>query len=71
MPPRKLVDVPADEVAPGDWLRDHGAMRRVTGVEASVVEWSVVLFFDPGDDFGDPLHVPLSQTVSVWRVRRD
>ncbi len=65
---RKPVELLADEVAPGDRVRDHGVLRRVTRVAASVVEQSVVLFFDPGDGFDDPLYVPVFQTISVWRV---
>lgn len=68
---RQLVTVPADEAVPGDRVRDHGVLRQVTSVEASVVERSVVLFFDPADGFDDPLFVPLFQTVSVWRLCRE
>jgi hypothetical protein len=65
---RKLIEVPADEVIPGDQMRDHGVMRQVTGTGASVVELSVVVFFDETDGFDNRLCVPLFQTVSVWRV---
>lgn len=70
-PLRKLIDVPADEAVPGDRVRDHGILRQITSIEASVVQRSVVLFFDPTDGFDDQLHVPLFQTISVWRVSRD
>lgn len=67
----RLVQVAASEVVPGDQMRDHGVLRRVVGLAPSRIEFSLVVFFDEADGFEDPLCVPLSQTVSVWRVRRD
>jgi hypothetical protein len=69
--PHKLIDVLGDEVSPGDLIRDHGHLRRITDIGASVIERSIVLFLDPEDGLDGQLRLPLFQTVSVWRVCRD
>lgn len=66
---RQLVQLPADEVVPGDVVRDLGIYRRVVGVEPSVVELSLVWLFDPADGLADRLRVSSLVSVSVWRVR--
>lgn len=69
-PRRKPVEVPADEVALGDVIRDQGVFRRIARVEPSVVELSLVWFFDPLEGHSDRLRVPSLTSVSVWRVSR-
>lgn len=66
---RQLVQVPADEVVPGDVVRDLGRFRRVVGVEPRVTELSLLWLFDPADDAVDRLRVSSLVSVSVWRVR--
>ncbi len=66
---RQLVQVPADQVVPGDVVRDLGRFRRVVGVEPSVMELSLVWLFDPTDGLVDRLRVSSLVSVSVWRVR--
>ena len=65
---RSQVDVPADEVIPGDVVRDQGIFRQVARVEPSIVELSLVWFFDPMAGLSDRLRVPFMTSVSVWRV---
>ena len=65
---RQLVQVPADEVVPGDVVRDLGRFRRVVGVEPAVMELSLVWLFDPVDGVTDRLRVSSLVSVSVWRV---
>jgi hypothetical protein len=69
--PYKLIQVPADEVVPGDHVRDHGSFREVIEVQASVREGAVVLVFEQVAASGARLHVPLLQTLSVWRACRE
>lgn len=66
---RVLIELPAGEVVPGDRMRDHGLLRRVAGIEASVREGAVVVVFEQAAGCDARLHVPLFQMVSVWRVR--
>jgi hypothetical protein len=70
-PLRKPIGVPADEVEEGDVIRDRGVFREVAQVGASVVERSLVFYFDPADGLNDRLTVPVLEMVSVWRVCRD
>jgi hypothetical protein len=69
--PRKLIEVCADEVMPGDWIRDQGAFRTVTRVAAQVLAWSLRLEFAPLAGFSSGLSVPLFQVISVWRSCRE
>jgi hypothetical protein len=71
MAERSRVEVPADEVVPGDVVRDLGRFRRVVGVEPWVMELSLVWLFDPADGGIDRLRVASLVSVSVWRVRGD
>jgi len=66
---RSLIQVPADEVAPGDVVRDQGMFRRVARVEPVVAELSLVWSFDPVEGYADRLGVASLASVSVWRVR--
>ena len=68
MAERSQVEVPADEVVPGDVVRDLGRFRRIVGVEPSVTELSLVWLFDPADGVTDRLRVSSLVSVSVWRV---
>ena len=65
---RTRVEAPADEVVPGDVVRDHGIFRRIARVEPSVVELALLWFFDPVEGCADGLDVPSLASVSVWRV---
>jgi hypothetical protein len=66
---RSVMQLPADEVAPGDVVRDQGIFRRVARVEPTVVELSLLWCFDPIEGYADHLGVPSLVSVSVWRVR--
>jgi hypothetical protein len=68
---RKLIDVPSDEVAPGDVIRDQGVFREVADVGVSVVERGLVFYFEPAEGLHGRLTVPVLEMVSVWRVCRD
>ena len=67
---RKLIDVPADEVVPGDRIRDRGVFREVAQITASLSERTLVFYLDPAEGLNDRLTVPVLEMVSVWRVCR-
>lgn len=66
---RRLVTVPADEVAVGDQVRDQGILKRIAFVEPSVIELAMTWHFDPVEGYHERLSVPSLQSVTVWRVR--
>lgn len=65
---RRHVVVPADEVVPGDLVRDQGRFRQVAEVQPSVLKLAVVWFFDPVEGYEDHLAVSSLASVSVWRA---
>jgi hypothetical protein len=66
--PRKALVVPAAEVVPGDVVRDQGIFKHVAGVAPLVSQLSLLLSFEPTEGFTSDMSVPLSASVSVWRV---
>lgn len=68
---RTHIEVPADEVVPGDVVRDQGIFRQVARIEPRLVDLALVWFFDPIEGFEDQLAVPSLVSVSVWRVSGD
>ena len=66
--PRKSLVVPVAEVVPGDVVRDQGVFRHVVSIAPLVSKLSLLLSFEPVEGHADDVSVPLSVTVSVWRV---
>ena len=62
-----MITLPADEIEPGDVIRDHGRFRLIGHVEPSMVELALVFHFEPPDELGT-LCIKSLQSVSVWRV---
>jgi hypothetical protein len=65
---REAVVVPVAEVVPGDVVRDQGIFKHVVSVAPLVTDLSVLLFFEPVEGFMNNVSVPMSASVSVWRV---
>ncbi len=65
---RTSVVVPVAEVVPGDVVRDQGVFRRVVGVAPLVAQGSLSLSMEPMEGYPSAVDVPLSASVSVWRV---
>lgn len=68
---RQAVLVDPWEIRVGDWMRDHGRLRRVESVEAADFRLSlgVLIRFSDGEDGPyETLSVPMDVTATVWRV---
>jgi hypothetical protein len=70
-PARKLIQVFASEVIPGDQMRDRGMFRQVSDIEIAAEQSTVTLVFGPVPDCSSRLSVPSGQRVSVWRLCRE
>ena len=68
---RILLTVAADEVLPGDLMRDQVTVREVAEVSTSVVAWAIRVAFRPVPGRCRGLTVPLFVPVTVWRVAGD
>lgn len=68
---RTMLTLGADELLPGDLMRDQGIVREVAQVSPSVVEWAIRVVFRPVPGRSRGLTVPLFIPVVVWRVTSD
>lgn len=68
---RTMLTLGADELLPGDLMRDQGIVREVVQVSPSVVEWAIRVVFCPLPGRSRGLTVPLFVPVVVWRVTGD
>jgi hypothetical protein len=65
--------LPADALAPGDWIRDRGRMRAIAHIEAAGIMGGLVMIYferqaDDEDEQPPHLAVPARQRVTVWRA---
>jgi hypothetical protein len=80
---RGALSVGADQIRPGDWLRDQGELKQVAGIDpvherlpsraatggVSEPTAFIVRFLAPADEPPSHLFIPAEVVVSVWRPR--
>jgi hypothetical protein len=63
--------LPVEEVETGDQLRRDDRWRLVDHIEPKLLELTILIFWADSADPDDRLAVPITQTISLWRVCRD
>lgn len=80
---RGAFNVRADQIRPGDWLRDQGELKQVAGIDpvherlparsatggVSEPTAFIVRFVAPADEPPSHLFIPAEVAVAVWRPR--
>ena len=68
---RRCLRIPASEIEPGDEIQVRDGVRHVVSVVPQVVEFALLIDLDRLGGLNDDMHVPLFQSVTVWRVGDD
>ncbi len=82
---RGALSVRADQIRPGDWLRDEGELKQVAGIDpvherlparaetggVSEPTAFIVRFAAPADEPPSHLFIPTEVSVLVWRPQED